>query len=187
MINADPSISVAKRRARNLRWQRNNRDKVRASNRRWAAENPEKCQERQARWYVKQTNNPNTMKSRTAKTKKWRKENPEKHCAQVCRWQAANQIKVAAVQHARRAREIGAKGKYTKADIDRLFVIQDGKCASAWCRKSIVTEIHIDHVISLARDGSNDPINLQLLCPSCNRRKWAKHPITFAQENGMLL
>jgi 5-methylcytosine-specific restriction endonuclease McrA len=35
--------------------------------------------------------------------------------------------------------------------------------------------------------GSSHPSNLQLLCEHCNRTKWAKHPIAWAQENGRLL
>jgi hypothetical protein len=31
--------------------------------------------------------------------------------------------------------------------------------------------ITIDHVVPLARGGSNDPDNLALACPHCNRRK----------------
>ena len=39
----------------------------------------------------------------------------------------------------------------------------------------------------LALGGSNDKANLQLLCPTCNAKKSAKHPIDFMQSRGLLL
>ena len=65
--------------------------------------------------------------------------------------------------------------------------MQGGKCAHLWCRKNLKDGYHVDHRIALARGGSNDKKNLQLLCPPCNIKKHAKDPIDFAQQNGMLL
>lgn len=39
----------------------------------------------------------------------------------------------------------------------------------------------------LAKGGEHTPFNIQLLCPRCNVRKSAKHPVDFMQENGYLL
>jgi 5-methylcytosine-specific restriction endonuclease McrA len=176
-----------RKRQRSRNWQSRNREKVRETNRLWAAANPDKVRERTARGYAECAKNQIKVSERAKQAKRWRQANPDKRSAQSSRWQAANPDKVAATQHAIRARKRGAKGKFTKADIDRLFALQGGKCASAWCKKSIEAKREIDHVIPLALGGCNDVSNLQLLCPTCNRRKWAKHPIDFAQENGMLL
>lgn len=50
-----------------------------------------------------------------------------------------------------------------------------GRCAH--CGASIDLELeadgHIDHIIPLARGGTNDLVNLQLLCESCNLNKSA--------------
>lgn len=38
------------------------------------------------------------------------------------------------------------------------------------------TDLTIDHIVSLARGGSDEIDNLQTLCSPCNRRKGAKMP-----------
>jgi 5-methylcytosine-specific restriction endonuclease McrA len=37
------------------------------------------------------------------------------------------------------------------------------------------------------KGGQHVAYNIQLLCGSCNVRKWAHDPIVFAQANGRLL
>jgi len=67
-----------------------------------------------------------------------------------------------------------------------LFIAQRGLCAM--CQVDIKKQKHhVDHIMPLARQGTNDKTNLQLLCPTCNRKKSAKHPIDFAQQMGFLL
>ena len=46
---------------------------------------------------------------------------------------------------------------------------------------------HRDHRTALARGGSNDIDNIELLCRSCNSRKRDKDSIQWANENGRLL
>lgn len=42
------------------------------------------------------------------------------------------------------------------------------------CKQCGSTEnLEIDHIVPLARGGSNELDNLQILCKKCNRRKWA--------------
>lgn len=58
----------------------------------------------------------------------------------------------------------------------------------ACCRRNLgESGYHIDHVVPLALGGMHDDSNLQLLCPSCNMSKHAKHPIDFMQSRGFLL
>ncbi len=45
----------------------------------------------------------------------------------------------------------------------------------------------MDHVISLAAGGEHAPLNIQLLCKTCNLKKSAKHPVDFMQQMGKLL
>lgn len=53
----------------------------------------------------------------------------------------------------------------------RLLVFQRDGHLCRRCGSGRFPEV--DHVIPLAKGGSNDPSNLQVLCRSCNRRKWA--------------
>lgn len=99
-------------------------------------------------------------------------------------WDRSNPAKQVVYRNIRRARKANAVGTHTESDIRRLFELQRGHCAC--CRKPLL-RYHVDHVIALASGGSNDFLNLQLLCPRCNQRKRAKDPVDFMQENGFLL
>jgi hypothetical protein len=85
----------------------------------------------------------------------------------------------------RRARKKGNGGTHTKEDIQFLMDTQKGKCVC--CRKDIRKKYHIDHIVPIALGGGSEKTNLQLLCPTCNTRKCAKHPTVFMQENGFLI
>jgi HNH endonuclease len=87
--------------------------------------------------------------------------------------------------HIRRARETGAEGRFTKAEIEALFQRQRGKCA--YCSKSIRKGYHVDHVIPLARGGTNWITNIALACAGCNITKGATDPLIFARRLGRLV
>lgn len=57
--------------------------------------------------------------------------------------------------------------------VERAVVARDrGDCAI--CGKHLVYEAeenNIDHIVALSIGGTNDLVNLQLACPSCNRKK----------------
>ena len=64
---------------------------------------------------------------------------------------------------------------YTSADVARIMVAQDGRCACGCGRHLLTHGFHVDHVIPIARGGVNDATNIQLMAPICNLRKGAKH------------
>lgn len=104
--------------------------------------------------------------------------NREKVAEKYRRWLAANPEQARAGGHARRARQANAEGRWTKYDIRRQYALQSGVCF--WCDASIAGGYHIDHLIPLARGGSNWPHNLVLACPPCNHSKHASLPLDWA-------
>lgn len=87
--------------------------------------------------------------------------------------------------HKRRALRKKCGGNLSRDIGSKLFILQKGKCAC--CKKSVKSGHHLDHIMPLALGGANEDSNIQILCPSCNCSKGAKHPQEFMQSRGFLL
>lgn len=104
------------------------------------------------------------------KARAWRLANPELVKKQIQRATSHLDVKIRR-QHAyasRRSRKLGNGGSHTTADLRRLFNRFNGKCA--YCGADAQ---HVDHVVPLARGGSNSIGNLLPACKSCNLSKHA--------------
>lgn len=163
---------------------------------RWKSENPEKIKESSKKTKQKQG------KGKLAAWKKaWDERNAEHKRIYRAKWYAENKdhCREYAVKYKEENRDVAIrseskrrvlkklkedKGNFTKEDVSLLYDGQKGKCV--YC-KSPLEKYHIDHIMPIKLGGDNSKRNIQLLCVSCNCRKNAKHPIKFAQENGMLL
>lgn len=115
-----------------------------------------------------------------APNRAWREKNIEKHRALCRNWAKANPEAMRLIVRNRRAREMAAPGTHTAQDIAALYQQQGGLCV--YCPANLEDGYHVDHRHPLIRGGSNGPENLQLLCPTCNRRKADKLPEEFARE-----
>jgi 5-methylcytosine-specific restriction endonuclease McrA len=105
--------------------------------------------------------------------REWQRLNREK-CRQYTRkWLRANPDQIKVTNHKRRARMKAAEGSYTKQEWRELARKCDHRCLA--CGKQ---EPHVkltpDHIVPLARGGTNFIGNIQPLCYSCNSRKQAK-------------
>lgn len=134
------------------------------------------------------------------KTREWIASNKEKYLASALRYRTINKEKVNAGNRAwrkkyperakrsdsiKKARRYGALGDYLPAQISGLYKKQDGLCVI--CRVQLLKNYHVDHIIPLAKGGSNYIENIQLLCPPCNMSKSDKDPIEFMKSKGLLL
>lgn len=168
-----------KQLAKAAEWQRNNREKSNEYSRKYWSDKPEKRRAKGASWRLRNRDKANKLRAA------WRLANLEKERAWKIRYRIEHPEQKRVTDAQRRARKRGALGKYTKADINSLLASQKRMCVA--CRKSIKDGYHVDHIVALINGGSNEKRNLQLLCPSCNIAKHAKHPIDFMQSRGYLL
>jgi 5-methylcytosine-specific restriction endonuclease McrA len=177
-------------------WRVNNAEYLKAYFRQYNRENKAKRDASAAADYVRKReqkieaarvyrkNNPNKIR---VINEEYYNANAERLKEKQREWNKQNPLVKKVHRQNRRARERNAGGTHTATDIRYLLRIQKDKCAHPWCRKSLLRGYHIDHIMPLARGGRNDRQNLQLLCETCNQKKKSKHPIDFAQQNGMLL
>lgn len=111
----------------------------------------------------------------------WSNANREYHRALNREWAKKNPVAARTLITRRRALIAGAQGSHSKDDVAALMVEQRGCCAACRCDLG-KSGYHVDHMMPLSKGGANDKSNLQLLCPTCNRRKGAKLPDDWKRE-----
>ena len=120
-----------------------------------------------------------------SQTMAWRAANADRVRKVTRAWYHANKDRLRPSRKAAKAMRRAA-GAIDAAVVSFLMNAQRGKCAV--CKASIAEgPYHLDHIKPLARGGTNQRTNLQLLCPPCNLSKSAKDPIDFMQSRGFLL
>jgi len=144
----------------------------------WRAANPEMVRAAERANYAK---DPTRKRAGAAA---YRRANPDAVRRAFAEWAAANPEKRSEYNRNAKAKRKKAEGVHSQRDIEALHKLQRGFCAAC---KVKLQAFHVDHIVALARGGTNDRLNLQLLCPPCNLRKGAKHPVDFMQSMGLLL
>lgn len=127
--------------------------------------NAERLQAEKRAWY--EANRERLRQKSKETSREWARRNPDRVRASALR---------------RIARKKNAPGTHhTAADVRSQFKAQRGLCY--WCKIKL-EKYEVDHVVPLARGGSNGKENIVCACRPCNRRKGAKMPAEFA---GVLL
>lgn len=196
-------------RARASAWKKNNRERSRKANKAWADKNRAKAnamskasrEKSKDKYLAREAAYRLANRERLAETARElrrsdienarRKDaekyarNPAKAKAAARRWQINNPDKTRQIWHNRQARKKANGGALSHGIIEKLRLLQRGKCAC--CGKPLGNDFHLDHIIPLALGGANADSNVQLLASTCNLKKGAKHPIEFMQSKGFLL
>lgn len=192
-----------------VKWRATNADKVKSAATAWRKSNPGRYKEvaaayhaahkeqiaaRHAAWHIA---NSGMVKERSARYRsmnrekviargaKYRAENKDKVRASGKLWRSKNLEYLRLNQHRRRARMRNSIGKISRGLKEKLFKLQKGRCPC--CGLALGENYHLDHIMPLARGGSNTDDNIQLLRAICNRRKSAKDPGDFMREKGFLI
>ena len=161
-------------------WRQNHPEKQRVAGAKYRTAHPERVKAAKKRWATERYDVKYAAECR------WAKENPDKKRAQGQRqyqkyrdkirarhaaWEKANPLKCALRRHRRRARLHAANGFATETQVIARIEYYGELCYL--CGKKWEA---IDHVIPLARGGTNWPANLRPICKSCNSRKGTKKP-----------
>ena len=131
--------------------------------------------------------------NRNAGSKAWRQANPERFkkmgknyyeknrkdiLIQAKTYRLSNRVRRNHWNSVRRARKRNAGGSHTTHQwLDKLELYK-GYCH--WCLRIVKGVTHKDHVIPLAKGGSDDITNVVPSCASCNLSKKAQMPHEFA-------
>lgn len=172
-------------RIQSKEYGRSNPDKIADKNRKFRNDNPDYFAQYNA-WYQKDYYERNRDEI-ILKSRKYYNDNKDIISERSKKYYSENLHVYAASRARRRDACLKAEGVHTAEDISIMLDRQKNRCAEPTCGVDLSDGYHVDHIMPLSKGGSNWPSNLQCLCPTCNLRKHAKHPIDWARENGRLL
>lgn len=153
-------------------WVKANYSYVLECNRQWYARNREQRAEKNREWYK---NHPGYWKKRSrAKLntveRAYYARNATRLAAEKREYNRTHPAKVKASNLRQRAQRTAAPGYASPEQIAARIAYYGGRCA--YCQTGVYEQL--DHVIPIARGGSNWPANLRPACRRCNQSKKAK-------------
>lgn len=175
-------IKEAERRA-------NEPDKVKAEKRAYYAANREEICRRRREHYkanrelrIRQNRESvlRNSESVAARRKAHYEANRERYAAWSKAWWKRNPDKARIYYTRRKARKNGAGGYHTAEDVRNKYAAQNGRCY--WCMEELDKSFHVDHIVPLAKGGSDNEANICCACPRCNLSKGDKMPWEFSDR-----
>ena len=158
------------RKAISDEWTKNNPEKRKAITKRYYEANKDRLIEKNKEFFIKNPDYRNT----------WFFDNRERIRAMAAEWRKNNKEWLRSYFHNRRSSTSGHPG-ITRDRIYQLMFEQNMACKACGANLN-ETGYHVDHILAISRGGINCDENIQLLCPSCNVRKWAKDNEQFMKE-----
>jgi 5-methylcytosine-specific restriction endonuclease McrA len=114
--------------------------------------------------------------------RKWIDDNRDYCNERANKWRKNNPDKVRLTNKAMIAKRRSSVGKHTAKEIEGILYGQNYRCM--YCKSCIEDSHHLDHIIPVSKGGSSWSVNMQALCQSCNRRKWASNPTVYEDSIG---
>lgn len=161
------------------KWRNANIDRAHAVEAAWRARNVERRRAKEAKRAAE--NKESILEAARA----YRAANGAACRARVKDWFRRNPSKTRLYNATRRGLSRNAEGTFTSEDTCAIRRRQRDRCA--YCRTLLNGGGSLDHILALAKGGSNWPRNLQWVCESCNSAKCDRDAIEFAQRKGLLL
>lgn len=175
--------SLAAWRANNVEHEKNyrviNKAKIAKASKLWKEENIARVASNNKQWRERNLERSNQNR------KNWRLLNKDRDRFLAKRWRLNNPDKQRIIASRANAARRGVRGAVRLDAISFLTKSQKGDCI--YCDSKLSDGFHIDHIMPIKLGGTHDIYNLQLLCPTCNLQKGARHPIEHAKKIGLLL
>jgi len=137
----------------------------------------EKKRQTDRRAEAKRSADPQMRTKRAAVRRQSNAADPAAHRRSSLEWQRNNPDKARAIRQRRRARDNDAPGTFSGEDFAWIVRHQKGRCF--WCGSKLNGKPNADHLVPLARGGTNWPENIVASCATCNHCKGAKMPEEF--------
>jgi len=145
----------------NKRSREKNKSKNKEIQRRYREENRETLIEKKRSWHLK------NKKEQNEYSRKYYLENKEYMLIKNKKWRHENPERAKELRHMYRSRKYNAEGFHTDQEWKAILNLFGNKCIV--CGSN--AEMTEDHILPLSIGGSDDILNIQPLCKSCNSSK----------------